>query len=103
MCSASTSCVMSSRFLRATADDRVQHYRREENRALKRVGPVAVPLCIDDPDLHHAEHRRAEEGADHRAEASREQAAADDRADDEDELEPDPLLRLHRAKLECLD
>src|SRR5207249_7848653 len=39
----------------------------------------------------------------HRAEAAGEQTAADDRADDEDELESDALLRLHRTELERLD
>src|SRR5437867_7228568 len=106
MPSASSRCALSftsSRLLRAAAEHRVEDDCEEEDRALEGERPVAVPLRVDDPELDHAEHRGAEAGADHGAVAAGEEAAADDRADDEDELEPDPLLRLHRPELDRLD
>src|SRR5689334_19963062 len=103
MPSVSSRCVTSSRSLCTVADAEVEEHGGEEDRALERIGPVAVPLRVDDAELHHAEHRRTEERPDHRAEAAGEETPADDRADDEDELEADALLRLHRAELERLD
>src|SRR5207253_10033383 len=102
MLSASSRC-MSLRLLCAVADVEVEEDGCEEDRALERVRPVAVPLRVDDAELHHSEHRCAEQRADHRAESAGEQATADDGTDDEDELETDPFLRLHRTELERLD
>src|SRR6478752_9252483 len=93
----------SSRSLGSAADPRVQKDGSEQDPTLERERPVAVPLRIDDSQLHHAEHGGAEEGADHGTEAAGEQAAADDGADDEDELQADPFSRLHRAELERFD
>src|SRR5581483_9130092 len=98
-----SSSAMSARALRAVPYEEVEEHGCEQDRALERVGPVAVPLRVDDSELHHPEHRGTEERADHRAVAARQEAAADDRADDEDELEANALLRLHRAQLERLD
>src|SRR4029453_19137723 len=51
----------------------------------------------------HPEHPAPKKSAAPGAVAARQQTAADDGADDEDELEPDALPRLHRAQLERLD
>src|SRR5439155_26733747 len=93
----------SSRLMRAVADEEVEEDGSEQDRALERVRPVRIPLRVDDTELHHPEHRGAEERSDDRAGAAGEQATADNGTDDEDELEPDSLLRLHRAQLERLD
>src|SRR5206468_7555623 len=79
----------SPRFLRAAADERVEHHRGEQDAALEGEGPVAVPLGVDDSELDHPEHGGAEERTDDGAEAAGEQTPADDGADDEDELEAD--------------
>src|SRR5205814_9461442 len=88
-CSPLRADASSSRSLSAAADQRVEHHRGEEDRALERVGPVAVPLRIDDAELDHPEHGGAEERADHRAQAAGQQTAADDGAVEDEEYEPD--------------
>src|SRR6266568_5079016 len=103
MCSASSRWAISSRFLSSASDQGVEQHRGEQNPALECEGPVAVPLCIDDSELDHPEHRGAEERADYRAEAAGEQTAADYGTDDEDELQPDAFGSLHRTQLQGLD
>src|SRR6266481_7901441 len=103
MWSASRRCVTSSRSLSSAPDPSVQEHRCEQDPALEGEGPVAVPLRVDDPELHHPEHGRAEERADHRTKTPCQEAATYDRTDDEDELQADALSRLHRAQLERLD
>ena len=86
------------------ADQRVEHDREERG---SRPG-----TCTSSCESHWASMipmltmpsiAAPKKVADHRPVAAGQEAAADDGADDEDELEPDALLRLHRAELERLD